>query len=394
MKSIFATCLCTALLCSTCGKSVEIPPYEEPVYPETFPTEVENYNYSLGTQTIGATYGFTSDTRLVETAKLIAAMGSNILKTDLSFSEGYEYSHELLEREPSYKAVMEMNFKYYFFWVYSKAKTAWIDGFSEEESQKEYDNMYKLTDYLLHTYAETSREFYLGHWEGDWHLTDQKGDLATVAPERIQGMIDWYNIRQKAIDDARAANANSQAKVFQYCELNRVFDALDKGYDRIINKVLPYINVDYVSYSSYDAIASTDYSTLKAKLHQALNAIESRMKPKADIEGKRVFIGEYGFDNLSNGESTQNLRSRMVMKAALEWGCPFILYWEMYNNEITENNQQKGLWLINDKGVKQQVYYTHVNFYKRMKTWLSEYLSQNGKYPSREEFNSQAVTIF
>lgn len=178
------------------------------------------------------------------------------------------------------------------------------------------------------------------------------------------------------------------------CELNRVFDALDKGYDRIINKVLPYINVDYVSYSSYDAIASTDYSTLKAKLHQALNAIESRMKPKADIEGKRVFIGEYGFDNLSNGESTQNLRSRMVMKAALEWGCPFILYWEMYNNEITENNQQKGLWLINDKGVKQQVYYTHVNFYKRMKTWLSEYLSQNGKYPSREEFNSQAVTIF
>ena len=393
MNKIFVSFILIAAIGTSCAKSTDEQPYKGPDYPGTFSKEVENYNYSIGTQTIGASYGFTSDTRLVETAKQIALMGSNILKTELVLSDGYEFSHELLEREPSYKAIMEMDFKYYFFWVYSGIKTDWTDGLSNEEKEKEYDNMYRLADYLFKTYAQTEREFYLGHWEGDWHLTGQNGNLAIVAPERIQGMIDWYITRQQAIDDARTVNSSSKAKVYQYCEVNRVFDVIDKQYDRILNKVLPYIDVDYVSYSSYDAIAPTDYPSLKAKLQQALDAIEAQMKPKANIDGKRVFIGEYGFDNMSNGESTQNMRSRMVMKAALEWGCPFILYWEMYNNEITANNQQKGFWIINDRGVKQQVYYTHANFYIRMKTWVGEYLASHGKYPSREEFNTQAVSI-
>lgn len=380
---------------SSCAKDKDIgkAPSTAPSYPDSYPSEVENYNYVLGTQTIGASYNFTDDTRLVETAKMIKQMGSNILKTEIPLNGGHKYSHQVLEDDDSYKSIMQMDFKYYFFWVYSSFKTSWTDGLSEKESIAEYENMFALADYLLKTFKGTGKEFYLGHWEGDWHLTDTNPDVYTVSAERIKGMIDWYSIRQKAVEDARAINKGSDVKVWHYCEVNRVFDALDKNYDRIVNKVLPDIDVDFVSYSSYDAINDKSYDALSKKLHKALNALEAALKPKEGIQGKRVFIGEYGFSYKAVGQGDQNSRSVMVAKAALEWGCPFCLYWEMYNNEIDQNGNQVGYWMINSHGVKQQIYYTHFNFYKEMKYWVYEYFVANEKLPTTEEFTTKALQI-
>src|SRR3954447_15795426 len=41
---------------------------------------IDTFNYIIGTQTFSPLYHFTSDTPLVETAKAIAAMGSNLIK--------------------------------------------------------------------------------------------------------------------------------------------------------------------------------------------------------------------------------------------------------------------------------------------------------------------------
>lgn len=380
--------------CSSCAKDKDTGKASEtaPAYPDTYPEEVENYNYVLGTQTIGASYGFTEDTRLVETAKMIQQMGSNIMKTEIPLNGGRRLSHLVLEEDDSYRAIMQMDFKYYFFWVYSSMKTSWTDGLSEKESETEYENMYALADYLLKKFKGTGKEFYLGHWEGDWHLTDTNPDKYTLAPERIKGMADWYTVRQRAVEDAKAANGDSDVKVWHYSEVNRVFDALDNGYDRIVNKVLPLVDVDFVSYSSYDAISDKSYEALSKKLHKALNALEAALKPRADIQGRRVFIGEYGFSHKAVGQGEQNSRSVMVAKAALEWGCPFCLYWEMYNNEV-QNGNQVGFWMINHQGVKQQIYYTHFNFYKEMKYWVYEYFETNKSLPTSEEFTEQALQI-
>ena len=43
-------------------------------------SDVDAFNYVIGTQTIGATYKFTQESVLVETARAILDMGSNILK--------------------------------------------------------------------------------------------------------------------------------------------------------------------------------------------------------------------------------------------------------------------------------------------------------------------------
>jgi len=368
-------------------------PSTAPAYPDSYPDEVENYNYVLGTQSISPTYGFTGETRLVETAKMIRQMGSNIMKTEIPLSEERTYSYQVLENDASFSSILQMDFRYYFFWVYSSYKTSWTDGLSEKESQEEYENMYSLADYLLKTFKGTGKEFYLGHWEGDWHLTDMNGNVEQVATARLEGMIDWYTIRQKAVDDAEAANPDSDVKVWHYCEVNRVFDALDKGYDRIVNKVLPYVDVDYVSYSSYDAIGDKSFEGISKKLDKALNALEASMKPKEGIPGKRVFIGEYGYSYQAVGQTDQNRYSVMVAKAALEWGCPFCLYWEMYNNEIDGSGNQVGFWMIDHQGVKQLIYYTHAEFYKQMKNWVYDYYTVNDCLPTRSEFSAQALEI-
>ena len=95
------------------------------------------------------------------------------------------------------------------------------------------------------------------------------------------------------------------------------------------NDVLPHTAVDYVSYSCYETINS-HIGNVSKPLHDALNFIESKLPPKVDIHGKRVFIGEYGFSlEHTKTPQKQDLYARDVCRAALEWGCPFVLYWEM-----------------------------------------------------------------
>src|ERR1035437_2411794 len=53
----------------------------------------EAFNYIVGTQTIGATYQFTKESVLVETAEAILDMGSNLLK----FTMGRGYQRMMLK---------------------------------------------------------------------------------------------------------------------------------------------------------------------------------------------------------------------------------------------------------------------------------------------------------
>jgi hypothetical protein len=401
IKTVFAFLLiCISLLPYACSSDDNNNPEEEQ-FPDVFPEAVERYNYIVGTQTIGVTYQFTQDSKLIETAKQIRLMGSNILKISLAFdvydlpAQSLNFSHEVFEKDASFKEVLSMDFRYYLFWVYApKVRTSFLNGLSELESQNEYENMYTLADYLLKNCTGSEKEFYIGNWEGDWHLTGSNANLQTVSPERIQGMTDWLNIRQKAIEDAKAANPGSDVKIYHYCEVNLVIGAMRSGFDRVVNKVLPNTNVDFVSYSSYDVLgSSTDYELLERDMHLSLNYIEQNMKPKAGITGKRAFIGEYAFPSRAFGVQAQDIRTRMVMKAGLKWGCPFILYWEMYNNEVDAQGHT-GNWLIDDKGAKQPAYYTHRNFCTAMKKYVYKYNKENGHLPSREEYLLNAVKFF
>ncbi len=347
---------------------------------------MDAYNYVIGTQTIGASYQFTAESRLVETARAIREMGSSVIKFSLSNTAKDPAIRTLADmagRDPATRAVLDMPFANYVLWAYAFGSKE--DPFAADRLPAEYQQMHDLTKDLLTRYRGSGKTFYLGNWEGDWHLLHVDPRRVPTA-EEVQRMIDWVNTRQKAVDDAKREVTPSGVNVYYYLEVNRVLDAMD-GKTRVTNAVLPHTPVDYVSYSSYDA----NRADIETELPKALDYIGSKLPAKPGAPGRRVFIGEYGFAQVHHPASQQDELSCRVMQAGLRWGCPFVLYWEMYNNEVKAGVQQ-GYWLIDDRGVKQPIYYRHERFLARAHQYVADFLARERRVPTREEFGQAAAT--
>jgi hypothetical protein len=351
----------------------------------------------VGTQSIGPKYHFGGGDALTDSARAILEMGSDTLKISLTkdFARVYDglapdpglvALRDVAAKQASYREVLGMPFRSYLLWAYTSAGW-WADGLSAEESEAEYREMRELTEYLLTTYSGTGKRFYLGHWEGDWHLHPGYDPSKDPAPEAVQGMIDWLNVRQRAVEDAKRETPHAGVEVYHYTEANLVRKGI-AGRHCLTSDVLPRTNVDYVSYSSYDSLGGTD-DGLAGRLTSALDYIESKLPPKPGIEGRRVFIGEYGFPAVSNTPERQRDLSREVMRAGLTWGCPFVLYWEMFCNEKSEG-VHRGFWLIDDKGAKQPVYNLHARFLSRAREWVAEFARGEGRPPTQAEYQAAA----
>ena len=358
---------------------------------------VAAYNYILGVQTINPSYQFTPQARLVETAEAIQAMGATVIKFELSRSYPRELVAkaqsnpkirsltELARDEPSFHRVLDMPFARYVLWTHSFACGAsFRNGFPQPQQEKEYREIYEFTRYLLTTYSGSGKTFFLGHWEGDGLLRGsvKREDDAHATPQAIQGMIDWLNCRQRAIDAAKRDTPHKAVEVWHYTEVNHVQVAIE-GRKAVTNMVLPHVPVDFVSYSSYDT--QEDPQRLKA----ALDFIESKLTPKPRIASRRVFIGEYGFPAVRFSPAKQDEMSRRVIVAALQWGCPLALYWEFYNNEVDPQGRQRGFWMIDNHGVKQPIYETHRRYYQKARAFVAEEIRRTGRPPDEEQFQKK-----
>lgn len=355
---------------------------------------VDAFNIRVGTQTFAGRYQFTTNTLLVETAEAIRGMGSDVIKFYLGrdFSRQYRLSvpgsvtnlTTLARDEPSCRRVMDMPFRHTIVWAYcfsTLSDTYWADGMSASERQKEYAELYGFTRHLLTTYQNSGKSFYLGHWEGDWYLLP--GYVTTNNPSAtvIQGMRDWLNTRQQAVDDANRDTPHTNVSVYAYAEVNRVRDAMVNGTNsnqRLVNKVLPAVtNLDFVSWSSYDG---QDLSA--SELTRTLNYIESQLPTNkaAVIPGRRVFIGEYGWGG-SYSSAAQEPRTRAYLRNLLKWSPRFILFWEMYNNEL-----DRSYWLIDSKGQRTPCYDLHARYANLARLRVAQFRQDNARLPNDDEF--------
>jgi hypothetical protein len=332
-------------------------------------------NLVLGTQAIGGKYQFTAEDPLVESAKVVAALGASNFKFALRVPKDdpeVRSVAELVEKDPAYAAVLGMPFRDFLMWVDARDEGAWITGLDPVESVREYRQMYQLTVYLLRTFAGSGKHFHLGHWEGDNMLRPEgigkAGDAAMADGVRVRGFADWLRIRQQAVDDAKRDTPHRGVAVWHYTEVNHPTISLLEGRPSLASEVLPQVDVDFVSYSAYDSQSDP------ALLVRVLDYLQAQMKPKVGLEGRRVFIGEYGFPLRKDGQmrhsaAEQQARSVAVIRAGLEWGCPFILYWQLYNNELEPDGTHRGFWMIDDRGVEQPIHATHRRFYAQARRW-------------------------
>jgi len=376
---------------------------QSPDFDELF--KLEPYNFILGTHAIGGKYQFTNESRLIEQSKQVRAMGSNILKISLGKNSINSYglkavkvnsTLDLFLSNSDYKTVFDMDFKYIFAWVHSLTGVQWKDGIGKKAEKKLYEEMYNFVSYLLKTYNNSGKTFMIGNWEGDWLLHKNYDRHMTPTIAHVNNMTKWFKIRQKAIDDAKKTTTHKNVFVYHYIEVNLAIKGME-GKVCVSESVLPRVNVDFISYSSYEAIKNKNFEEKKQTLSKIFNYLESKLTFKDNLPfQRRVFIGEYGYQASNNYPQTfqkQFEETKEIMQIALELNIPFALHWTMYNNEFTKSGLSKQMSLINEKGERGHLYFLHHDYYKSMNTFLKNYMNINKTYPSSTLFREEALKV-
>ena len=183
-------------------------------------------------------------------------------------------------------AFADTNTYWYHIWLYSFANSDYFlkRDWSKENSDAEYREVKAWAVHMFEAYNGTGKTFMAGNWEGDWMLMAASGckengelimpgDILSVCagagkfnmtcdptPAVIDRMIRWVQIRQQAIADARKESQATDVQILYYIEMNLGPQAL-AGKPGVANSVVPVVQPDLVSYSSY---ASTNaYATTK-----------------------------------------------------------------------------------------------------------------------------------
>lgn len=365
-----------------------------------------NYNFVLGTNAIGGKYKFTADSKILEQAKQIRAMGSNVLKISLGPNSPKTYELEiagkqtttldLFKSHPDYRKVFDMDFKYIFAWVHTLTGIEWKKGINKEQEKVLYDEMFQFVTYLLKEYNGSGKTFLIGNWEGDWLLHPNYNRNFTPTKEHIDNMTKWFQIRQQAIDDAKKQSSTKNVEIYYYVEVNLVLKGL-KGEACIAQSILPNVNVDLVSYSSYEAIKNRTYAEKKEQLQKVFDYLEKQLQPKPGLPfSRRVYIGEYGYHaKASDPESfkKQYEETREIMKISLELNLPFALHWQMYNNEYEPTGESKQMSLINEEGKKMPLYHLHKKFYTEMNGYLNSYKAKHKRFLANADFRKKAIEV-
>jgi hypothetical protein len=347
----------------------------------------------IGATHVRGNYYLTEKDYLNEGADAILEMGSRVIKVWF-YSDRHEHPQDIYRfnsdwrevdslvegaKQPYYKELFSKPFSAYMLVVTALGRPGgyWYAGITQQQALDEKQQFYELTKYLLETYQGTGKTFILQHWEGDWMTrrhTDRKAD---VDPQTHKNMIRWLNARQAGVNKAREECGVNGVNVYHATEVNNVLRSVEHGQANIVNAVLPYTNVDLVTYSAYDSIFLAIDGRDEA-FGRCVQYIKDHLPPSAVFGDDSVFIGEYGVpENEFTSVQLQTVVKNTV-ETSLEMNCPWIVYWQLYCNElknpsksgsynvkeadgnyshlIDSNDDARGFWLIRQDGSKTWVY--------------------------------------
>lgn len=324
----------------------------------------------IGVTHVSGKYYLTDKDYLNEGAEQILALGSRVIKVwfhkpqeSYSFNSKWPQMDTLVEiaRSPYFRELFDKPFTTYILMCFSMGRGGgyWKKGITEQQKQDEQKQFYELAKHLLTTYRNTGKTFVLQHWEGDWLIRGSFDRKIDPEPVAISGMIDWLNARQAGVEQARREVGQRGVRVYHAAEVNRVVVSMKQGRPNMVNSVLPHTNLDLVSYSAWDA--ATERFGDPNVFREALDFIAENMPDSPDFGNRNVYLGEFGMPE--NGFSTEQIRKAIpnAVQTALDWGCPYIVYWQLYCNELKSGKQKppvhsndavRGFWLIRPDGSK------------------------------------------
>jgi len=264
-----------------------------------------------------------------------------------------------MAQSPYFQKLFNKPFSTYIMMCFSTGRGGgyWKNGITEKLKKDEQRQFYELAKHLLTTYKNTGKTFVLQHWEGDWLIRGNFDAKSDPTPTAISSMIEWLNARQAGVNQAKQEVGQHGVRLYHAAEVNRVVVSMKLGKPNMVNSVLPHTNLDLVSYSAWDA--ATEHFNDPNVLRDALDFIAKNMPDSPDFGNKNVYMGEYGMpENNYSAEQIQKAIPNAV-QTALEWGCPYIVYWQLYCNELKKgtppvknNDDVRGFWLIRPDGSK------------------------------------------
>ena len=205
--------------------------------------------------------------------------------------------------------------------------------------------------YLYRTYNGTGKRFIVSNWESDNAIycgqafnyavsTDFRNwcnaNYSTIyngitgPEESMKGLKLWFETRQAGIVEGgkqAAALGLGGIDVNFAPEFNIVHALRDRGFESVLYDVIPKIEFDFVSYSSYESLDSADPA---ATLSSDLDLIREIVK------SKNIIVGEAGFSRFTWG-SQAVARTQRVTEAAFSWGVPYVIVWELYDQSETDS---------------------------------------------------------
>ncbi len=334
----------------------------------------------LGAVHVAGRYHLTQKDFLNEGADEILALGSRVIKIWFYGKRreppqnAYPYNSDWPEvdtlvqgaQTPYYRALFAKPFSTYIMVVTSLGRDDgyWRTGITEAQKQDEEQQFYELTRYLLRTYKGTGKTFVLQHWEGDWMVRGSVDGNVQPTDAALNNMVVWLNARQAGVDRAKREVGQDGVHVYHATEVNRVVQSMREGKPNMVNRVLPHTHLDLVSYSAWDS--ATEHYRDPNVLRDALDFIAQHAPDSADFGDRNVYLGEFGMpENLFSAEQLRTAVSHAV-ETGLDWGCPYIVYWQLYCNEQTDwtverpvkkNDAVRGFWLIRPDGTKSWVWH-------------------------------------
>ena len=321
----------------------------------------------VGVTHVAGKYHLTDKDFLNEGADQILELGSRVIKV---WFHRPQNSYPFNSQWPPMNSLTEMAQAPHFQTLFAKPFTTFIletyvpgrpdhyykNGMTPAQIQRESDDFYALSKYLLETYKNTGKTFILQNWEGDWSLIGA-GSENEPTQEQIDGMVAWFNARQDGVERARREIGTQGVMVAHAAEVNLIKRAMN-GKKSVTNDVVPRTHCDLYSSSAYDIQDDAKSMT------QGLDYLASKAPDSALYGAKNIFLGEFGFpENNVGGPAKQRDKTRTALQAALRWGVRYAVYWELYCNEPIKplegkptNADMRGFWLIRPDGSKAPIW--------------------------------------
>lgn len=340
--------------------------------------------FTAGVAHIDGRYRFTQNNYLLEGAHKISDLGSDSIFIYLTPWFRSDYPDQSTRNWPAsdpagivgvaqtapYDQVFHMPFKTIVMTTFTIANADRVQGIahSADRLSAEENEFYQLTKYLYSRFSGSGKTFILKNWETDGFAAWMGSTSGDIPQFVLDDLIAWLSARQRGVTRARDEANDSSMLVLHGAEVNRVLDYAQQGLRRAINAVVPHVNADMLTYSSYDAtLDGSDAPSMQQNLNQALQTIEKFAPDSQGLGTRRILISEYGlFENERPGQAAW--RTDAILKTAKAAGIYGAFFWNLYDNECKLNGQYapiasaegspsrpkdaqcRGLWIIRPDG--------------------------------------------